>query len=165
LADRKKVAEKDGAHRTNRATVERVDFLALGYQIDMLDGEEIGTTGRLKVLRVCPSDKQSTAPRFLGRWDDGRDKSLDFDLVDRNDNKAHKRKVPFGHHPEILDTIAGHRRYQVELGRDEKNIVFRGVVEISIGSRIRLRGTEAIALTGYEPGLIHGTVIRPGTAS
>src|SRR6266850_336675 len=62
MADRKKVAEKDGAHKTNRARVVRVDFLAPDYQIDELDGEEIGPTGRLKVLRIAPSDQQSPLP-------------------------------------------------------------------------------------------------------
>jgi hypothetical protein len=37
MADRKKVAEKDGAHKTNRARVVRVDFLAPDYQIEELD--------------------------------------------------------------------------------------------------------------------------------
>src|SRR3981081_2110845 len=111
MADRKKVAEKDGAHKTNRARVVRVDFLAPDYQIEELDGEEIGPTGRLKVLRIAPSDQQSPLPRFLGRWDDGppapwddgRPQRLDFDLVDRNDKKTHKRKVPYGHGTKLID--------------------------------------------------------------
>jgi hypothetical protein len=139
MADPAKVAEKDGAHKTNWVTVERVEFLADGYQIDRLDGEEIGHTGRLKVLRIRPVEEQSEAPRFLSRWDDGRDQSLDFNLVDRHDNQI--GKLPHGHHPDRLGELEGHRQYQVELGRDEKHIVFRGIVEVALGFRIRLGDT------------------------
>ena len=138
MADRKKVADKDGAHRTNRVTVEPGYFLAPGYEFAETD-PEIGDTGRVKVLRIRPSDEQSDAPRFLGRWDDGPAQRLDFDLVDRNDNKAHKRKLPHGHRPDFFEGPRG-RQYAVELGRDEKHIVFRGVVEVAIGFRARLRG-------------------------
>ena len=98
MADRKKVTEKDGGHRTTLVSLKRVDLLAPGYQVETLE-EEIGSTGHLRVLRVCPSDAQSTAPRFLGRWDDtppkpwddGRAQRLDFDLVDRHDKKVPER--------------------------------------------------------------------------
>jgi hypothetical protein len=134
VADPKKVAEKDGAHKTNRVTVERVDFLADGYQIERLDGEEIGHTGRLKVLRIRPVEEQSEAPRFLGRWDDGRDQSLDFNLVDRQDNQI--GKLPHGHRPDRLKDLEGHRQYQVEIGLDAHHIVFKGIVEVALGYRM-----------------------------
>ena len=60
MADRKKVADKDGAHRTNRVTVEPGYFLAPGYEFAETD-PEIGDTGRVKVLRIRPSDEQSRA--------------------------------------------------------------------------------------------------------
>jgi hypothetical protein len=86
VADRKKVAEGDGAYGTNQVTVEPGYFLAPGYEFADTDAER-GATGRFKVLRIRPVDEQSDAPRFLDRWDDGRDQSLDFNLVDRNDNQ------------------------------------------------------------------------------
>jgi hypothetical protein len=138
LADRKKIVDKDGAHRTNRVTVEPGSVPALGYQIETLGGEEIGSTGRLKVLRIGPSDERSTEPRFLGRWDDGPAQRLDFDLVDKDDQKAHRRKLPYWHHPKVIETTDGHRRYLVEIGRNEKHIVFRGVVAVAIRFRLRL---------------------------
>jgi hypothetical protein len=89
-------------------------------------------------------------PRFLGRWDDGppapwddgRPQRLDFDLVDRNDKKTHKRKVPYGHGRKLIASTDGYRRYQVDLGGNEKNIVFRGVVEVAIGFRALLLPPE-----------------------
>ena len=137
MADPKKVAEKDGAHRANRVTVVQVEFLAPGTR-SSLDGEEIGDTGRLKVLRVRPMDAQSAEPRFLGRWDNGRDQCLDFNLVDRNDNQI--GKLPHGHHPDRLEELEGHRQYRVEFGRDEKHIVFRGIVEVALGYRMLAKG-------------------------
>jgi hypothetical protein len=138
VADRKKVAEGDGAYRTNRVTVEPGYFLAPGYEFADTDAER-GDTGRLKVLRIRPADEQSDAPRFLGRWDDGRDQSLDFNLVDRNDNQI--GKLPYGHHPDRIEKPDGRRRYQVEIGRDEKHIIFKGVVEVALGFRKHLSDT------------------------
>jgi hypothetical protein len=105
-------------------------FLAPGYEFADTDAER-GATGRLKVLRIRPVDEQSDAPRFLGRWDDRRDQSLDFNLVDRNDNQI--GKLPYRNHPDRIEKADGRRRYQVEIGRDEKHIVFKGVVEVALG--------------------------------
>jgi hypothetical protein len=171
MANPTKVAEKDGAHKTNRVTVERVDFLADGYKIEALDGEEIGATAQFKVLRVCPTDPQSTAPRFLGRWDDappkpwdeGRAQRLDFDLVDRNDRRVHKRKLPYGHGTKSIETTDGHRQYQVKIGLDEKHIVFEGVVEFAIGFRMHCKA-GAIAVVRFQAELIHGAGIGPDSA-
>ena len=156
MADRKKIVDKDGAHRTNRVTVEPGSVPALGYQIETLGGEEIGSTGRLKVLRIGPSDERSTEPRFLGRWDDGPAQRLDFDLVDKNDLKAHRRKLPYGYHPKVIETTDGHRRYLVEIGRNEKHIVFRGVVAVAIGFRLRLGAVTKGVVT------VEAKVIRGG---
>ena len=138
MADPKEIAKKDGAHKTNRIAVERVDFLADGYEIEALADEEIGTTGRLKVLRVRPSDQYSDAARLLGRWDDGPAQQLDFNLVDRQDNQI--GKLPYGHHPRRIESADEKRLYKVKIGRNEKNIVFEGIVSVAIGFRARLGG-------------------------
>jgi hypothetical protein len=90
--------------------------------------------------------------RFLGRWDDGRDQSLDFNLVDRHDNQLdfnlvdrHDNqigKLPHGHHPDRLEELEGHRQYKVEIGLDEHHIVFKGIVEVALGYRMLAKGGD-----------------------
>ena len=139
MADREKVANRDGVYKTNRATVETGYFLADGYKFSETDEKEIGDTGRLKVLRVCPSNDQIPGPCFLSRWDEPKN-TLDFDLVDRNDQVV-KGKLPYGHHPKLLGPTC---RFEVELGLDKDNIVFRGVVEVALGHIVRLGGRRRV---------------------
>jgi hypothetical protein len=134
VTDRKKVSEKNGVHRTNRVTVGPGYFLAPGYEFAETDEKEISDTGRVKIFRVYPSDEQSAGLRFLGRWDDGPAQCLDIDLVDRNDRVL---RGPYGHHSKA-QAIPGHRRFEVSVGLDEANIVFRGVVELALGFRVHL---------------------------
>lgn len=49
MADPNEVAWRDGAHRTNKVTIEPGATLDLGYTCMVLENE-IGATGRLKVL-------------------------------------------------------------------------------------------------------------------
>ena len=124
-------ANQDGPFRTNRVNVESGYSLAPGYDLVAFEQQEIGDTGRLKVLRFCPSDDQTEDPCFLGRWDE-KGNSLDFDLVDRQDHVL--KRQPYGHHPKFL----GDRRFEVELGSDADHIVFRGIVSIALGFRMHL---------------------------
>jgi hypothetical protein len=130
MADPDEVAKKDGAHRTNKVTIEPGAVLDPDYTCTVLENE-IGATGRLKVLRLAPSSREGAAPCFLGRWDE-KDKALDFDFVDTKDNV---QPVEFpGHH----STDLGDRRFGVEI-RDPNavtKLVFKGVVVVRLGFKM-----------------------------
>lgn len=124
------VAKKDGPNRTNVITIEPGAVLDPEYTCTVLENE-IGATGRLKVLRLVPSSGEGAALGFLGRWDE-KDKALDFDLVDTKDNV---QPVEFpGHHSIDL----GDRRFGVEI-RDPNavtKLVFKGVVVVRLGFKM-----------------------------
>jgi hypothetical protein len=101
LADRKKVAEKDGkAFRTHQVQVEDGYRVAADYELTLCEEQEIGATGRLKVVHLVPSKEESSDPCFIGRWDE-KANFLDFDPVDREEHVL--KDVEFmGHHPTAL---------------------------------------------------------------
>lgn len=152
MADRKQVANKQGPSGTNKVTVETGYSLASGYELLPFDQKKVGETGYHKVLRVFPSDDHSEAPRFLARWDE-KDKALDFDLVDREDRVQPAK--PYGHR----STALGDRRFQVEIGSDSDNIVFKGIVKVALDFTMPL-DAGAYNLTGSNACLIPGTGIR-----
>jgi hypothetical protein len=113
----------------------------------------IGATGRLKVLRVFPPDKHSADPCYLGRWDEPAN-TLDFDFVEGEEDHAQPLR-PHGHHSSAL----GDRRFEVELGSDANNIVFKGIVSIALGFRMHL-GEGLVAVAGFNS---KATVDRPAS--
>jgi hypothetical protein len=129
MADPDEIARRDGAHRTNVVAIDPGFFSDPDYQLALLENE-IGATGRLKVLRLSPSSKESPAPCVLGRWDEQAN-ALDFDLVDRDDYVV---TVAFpGHHSKDL----GNRRFEVEIRTpDVKRLVFRGIVVVRLGFKV-----------------------------
>jgi len=56
--------EEDGVFRTNRVNVESGYLIASGYDLLAFE-QEVGATGRLKVLRMFPLEERSAEPRFL----------------------------------------------------------------------------------------------------
>lgn len=130
MANPDEVAQKDGAHRTNVVAIESGAVLNSDYNCTVLENE-IGATGRLKVLRLTPSSEQGAAPCFLGRWDE-KDKALDFDLVDSEDNVL-PVEVP-GHH----STHLGDRRFEVEIRAPYAvtKLVFKGIVVVRLGFKM-----------------------------
>jgi hypothetical protein len=46
----------------------------------------------------------------------------------------------------VIETTDGHRRYLVEIGRNE-HIVFRGVIAVALGFRVRLSAVATGAVT------------------
>ena len=139
MADRDVVANKDGPFKTNLVEVEPGYLLVADYTLVRFSETQIEPTGRLKVIGIFPSSAQSTAPRFLGRWDE-KEQQLDFDPVD---GRHHVDKSVFdGHHT----TRVGNRRFEVELRKEERRLIFRGVVSIALGIRAQLAG-ETLKLT------------------
>jgi hypothetical protein len=132
LADRKKVAEKDGkAFRTHQVQVEDGYRVAADYELTLCEEQEIGATGRLKVVHLVPSKEESSDPCFIGRWDE-KANFLDFDPVDREEHVL--KDVEFmGHHPTALPD----RRFDVEICTGAK-LVFKGVVSFGLGRDLGL---------------------------
>ena len=120
--------DRTGPFKTNWVEVKDGYFLASGYALRRFDQTEVGPTGYHKVLGVIPLCEESKGPRFLVRWDKV-DKTLDCDLVDRQDNVVQPDIKPYGHN----STDVGGQRFPVELGLSAANIVFRGIVAISLG--------------------------------
>jgi hypothetical protein len=130
--DPKRVATKDGVHSTNMVSIEPGYYLDATYEVTLLQNA-IGSTGRLKVIRLVP--REGAGISFLGRWDEGAKKgtrrkgpnavpSLDFDAVDADDNV--RSRIRFvGHHSKCL----GDQRFDVEIRINPENkLVFKGVV-------------------------------------
>jgi hypothetical protein len=80
MADPKAVAKKYGVFETNAVQVE-AHHVAPNYKLTMLDQNGMDPTGRLKVLRLSPSNEQAADPCFVGRWDE-KANALDFDAAD-----------------------------------------------------------------------------------
>ena len=156
MADPKR--ERKGPAQTNWATVEPGYVLAPGYEIVLFNQTRVTATGLHRVLAVVPTDKHSTAPSFLGRWD-AAEKVLDFDFSDRQGRvpkaKRGKRKFPHGHHP----TALGEQRFKVELGPHATENVLSGIVRVALGYEITVP-TGAYTVTGHPARLIHG---KPAT--
>ena len=68
--DKGVVAKKDGkAFRTNRAEVATDYLVADAYDLRLLEGQEISSTGLLEVLELVAREPRSGLPGFIGRWD------------------------------------------------------------------------------------------------
>ena len=63
MADSKRVAKRDGPHRTNVVTLQ-TDELAPGYKVELFNQTEMTPTGVHKVLEIAPADKDAPVPAF-----------------------------------------------------------------------------------------------------
>jgi hypothetical protein len=128
VADRTRVANQDGVWSINGVVLVPGYFLASDYKLTPLAGERIGDTGRLKVLRLSPSNDQVKGPCFIGRWDE-KAQLLDFDAVD-GDDYVDKAVEFTGHHPTALPPPG--RRFDVEV-RLGTPLLFKGIVSVALG--------------------------------
>jgi hypothetical protein len=129
MADPKDVAKKDGkAFRTHDVDVVR-EFVAPGYEVDMLENNERGATGLLTVVRI---KRPGQWPTFEGRWDE-KATALDFEAVDAEDKRS---KTGFdGHHSVALPE----RRFRVEIRYPSGGArIFAGVVSFGLGFELAL---------------------------
>ena len=150
MADPKQVEEKNGVFKTNAVNLEPGHTKHPDYEILLFPETEQSRTGLIRVMSIVPSRGQAGAPRFIGRWDE-KAASLDFDFADADDNPVSGPK-PVGHHTKPL----GDQRFEVELGPEVREIVFRGVVSLGLGFRMRLRG-DALRLTGQLAIVVNST--------
>jgi hypothetical protein len=144
------VAKKDGkAFRTNKVKVEDGYTVHAEYELKLCEEEEIGRTGRLKILELFPSDPKSTAARFIGRWDE-KENFLDIDPIDAKGNVD--RSVKFKeHHPKALPD----RHFGVKICTSGK-LLFKGVVSFGLGRDIQLGDLATFPDLKAEADVVHG---------